>query len=82
MKKIHVANIKHKQFPVIVERDEDNFYIVECPLLRGCFTQGKTLDEALKNIREVIELCLEEKENQNTARAYNPKELSFHTVTI
>ncbi len=44
--------------PVIVEKDEDGFYVVECPLLKGCYTQGENLDEALKNIREVIEMCL------------------------
>ena len=46
------------QFPLFVEKDEDNFYVVECPLFEGCYSQGKTLDEALKNIREVIQLIL------------------------
>jgi len=46
--------------PIIVEKDEDGFYVVECPLLRGCYTQGETLDEALTNIHEVIEMCLED----------------------
>lgn len=46
--------------PIIVEKDEDGFYVVECPLLKGCYSQGETLDEALKNIREVIDMCLEE----------------------
>ncbi len=50
--------------PVIVEKDEDGFYVVECPLLKGCYTQGETLDEALKNIREVIEMCLKNKERK------------------
>ncbi len=50
---------KKVQLPVLVEKDEDGFFVVECPILRGCYTQGKTLDEALKNIHEVIELCLE-----------------------
>ena len=50
--------------PLIVEKDEEGFYVVECPLFSGCYTQGKTPDEALKNIREVIGLCLEEKENR------------------
>jgi predicted RNase H-like HicB family nuclease len=59
--KRHTTKTKDKKFPVFVEKDEDGFYTIECPLFRGCFTQGKTLDEALKNIREVIELCLEEK---------------------
>lgn len=77
MNKLH--NLK---FPIFVEKDEDGFYIVECPLFRGCYTQGKTLDEALKNIREVIELLLEEKENQEIAKSYRPRELSLHTITI
>ena len=71
-----------KQIPIIVEKDEDNFYVVECPLFEGCYTQGKTLDEALKNIREVIELVLEEKNNRNILRSYNPREISLHTITI
>ena len=41
--------------------------MVECPLLQGCYTQGKTLDEALKNIHEVIELCLEEQKEEIVA---------------
>ncbi len=55
------------QFPVLVEEDEDGFFVVECPLLQGCYTQGKTLDEALQNIREVIELCLEDGEEKAAA---------------
>ena len=51
---------KKVHLPVLVEKDEDGFFVVECPSLRGCYTQGKTLDKALKNIHEVIELCLEE----------------------
>ncbi len=74
--------MKDIKFPVLVEKDEDNFYVVQCPLLSGCYTQGKTLDEALKNIREVIELCLEEKSNKETALAYHPQELSLHTISI
>ncbi len=46
--------------PLLVERGEDGFYVIECPLFEGCYTQGKTLDEALANIGEVIELVLEE----------------------
>lgn len=46
----------NKQLPLFVEKDEDEFYVVECPLFEGCYSQGKTLDEALKNIRKVIAL--------------------------
>lgn len=47
------------EFTVIIEKDEDGYYVAEVPDLKGCYTQGKTLDEVLKNIREVIDLCLE-----------------------
>jgi len=76
-----LAKIKNKKIPIIVEKD-DRFYVVECPIFRGCYTQGETIDEALKNIREVIELCLEEKENQKILEFYNPKELSLHSITF
>lgn len=48
------------RFPVIVEVDEDGYYIVSCPLFKGCHTYGETIEEAMDNIREVIEMCLEE----------------------
>lgn len=70
------------QLPLFVEKDEDGFYVVECPLLEGCYSQGKSLDEALKNIREVIALILEEKQNRNLLKSYHPKELSLHTITL
>jgi len=50
-----------KSYPVIIEQDE-NGYIVSCPAFEGCYSQGDTIDEALKNIKEAIELCLEEEE--------------------
>ncbi len=77
-----LAKIKGKKFPIIVERDETGFYVVECPVFRGCFTQGKTIDEALKNIKEVIELCLEERENQDILESYNPREVGLHNVSF
>ena len=46
-------------FTVIIEKDEDEFYIASVPALRGCHTQGKTMDELMKNVKEAIELCLE-----------------------
>ncbi|HBV01363.1 MAG TPA: hypothetical protein DEF00_03150 [Candidatus Taylorbacteria bacterium] len=71
-----------RKLPVLIEKDEDGFYVVECPVFSGCVTQGKTIDEALKNIREVIELCLEEKNNQQALRWYRPVEIGLHTVSI
>jgi len=49
-----------QDFYVVIERDEDGFYVGEVPHLHACYSQGRTLDELMKNIREVIELCLEE----------------------
>jgi predicted RNase H-like HicB family nuclease len=51
-----------REFYVVIERDEDGVYIGEVPQLRACYSQGETLDELLENIKEVIELCLEEEE--------------------
>lgn len=73
---------KQKQFPILVEKDEDGFYVVECPVLDGCYSQGKTLDEALYNIQEVIEICLAEKKNRKLYNEYHPRELSFHLVSV
>ena len=77
-----LKKFKNTQLPIIVEKGQDGFYIVECPILEGCFTQGKTIDEALKNIRDVIELILPEEKNIAILKDYRPKELSFHTITL
>jgi predicted RNase H-like HicB family nuclease len=44
---------------VTVDRDEDRIWLVECPSIPGCVSQGKTKDEALENIKDAIKLCLE-----------------------
>ena len=72
---------KNQNLPILIEKDEDGFYVVECPIFSGCYSQGRTLDEAIKNIREVIGICLEEKENQQVLREFHPQELSFHTLS-
>lgn len=50
-----------KDFNVIIEKDEDGFYIASVPALKGCHTQAKSLDVLMERIKEAIELCLEEK---------------------
>jgi predicted RNase H-like HicB family nuclease len=52
------------EFYVVIEQDEDGYYVGEVPQLRACYSQGKTLDELMVNIREVIELCLEEEDDE------------------
>ena len=47
------------KFKVVIEKDETGYYIAEVPALPGCFSQGKTLEEAKKNIQEAIKGWLE-----------------------
>ena len=44
---------------VVIHPGEDGYWVVECPSLPGCISQGKTKEEAVANIREAIELYLE-----------------------
>ncbi len=45
---------------VVIEEDEEvGGYVVSCPSLPGCFSQGDTIDEALENIKEAIQACLD-----------------------
>lgn len=48
-----------KEFSVIIEKDEDGYFVASVPALRGCHTQAKSLDTLMKRIKEAIELCLE-----------------------
>lgn len=59
---------KKQDFNVIVERDEDGYYIASVPELPGCHTQARSLDKLIERIREAIELSLEVKktERENT----------------
>lgn len=51
---------------VLVEEDEDGFFVAEVPALPGCLSQGKTSEEAISNIKEAIEGWLEVMETKNT----------------
>ncbi len=48
------------RFQVVIEQDEDGFFVADVPALQGCHTQGKTFEEAIENIQEVIRMCVEE----------------------
>ncbi|XGV96222.1 MAG: type II toxin-antitoxin system HicB family antitoxin [Leptolyngbya sp. BL-A-14] len=58
--------MKPKAFYVVIERDEDSIYVGEVPQLKACYSQGETIDELMQNIREVIEMCLDELEDETT----------------
>lgn len=46
------------KFTITITRDEDGIYIAECPAIPGCISQGKTEEEALRNIQDAISECL------------------------
>jgi predicted RNase H-like HicB family nuclease len=49
----------NQQFDVLIERDEEGYYVASVPQLPGCHTQAQSLDAVMERIREAIELCLE-----------------------
>ena len=62
MAKTDAKKKRRQEFYVVIERDEDGYFVGEVPQLKGCYTQGKTIDELIANIKDVIKLCLEEEE--------------------
>ena len=50
---------RKREFSVIVERDQEGFYVATVPQLPGCHTQARSLDKLMDRAREAIELCLE-----------------------
>ena len=56
-----------REFYVVIEKDEDGLFVGEVPQLRGCYSQGRSLDQLMDNIKEVIELCLEEEDIEGMA---------------
>ena len=48
-----------QEFSVVIEKDENGYFVATVPALRGCHTQAKSLDTLMKRIKEAVELCLE-----------------------
>jgi len=65
------------KFLVVIERDEDGMYIVECPSVPGCVSQGKTEEEAIENVKEAIKACLEVRAEQGMPLTINVKEIEI-----
>lgn len=61
------TNNKILHLPILLEQDEDNVYIGSCPVFKGCHSYGKTIDEALVNIKEVIDICMDEEKDKVSA---------------
>jgi predicted RNase H-like HicB family nuclease len=56
-----MAKLENKvlNFTVLIEQDEDGIYIAKVPDIIGCYTQGKTVEQAMERIKEAIQVCLE-----------------------
>jgi len=63
------------KFMITVNQDEDGVYIVECPSIPGCISQGQTEAEALKNIQEAIKECLEVRAEQGLPLTVKTREV-------
>ena len=71
------------RFQVIIEQDEDGYYVADVPALQGCHTQGTTFEEAIENIREVIAMCVEElKEEGKVVETKYPEVVGIKTLEI
>ena len=66
--------------PILIEQDEDKVYIVSCPTFKGCHSFGNTIDEAMKNIQEVIEMCLQEQQIENSNDFIGFRELELEVA--
>jgi len=62
--------LSKKHFPILVEQDIDGYFIVSCPLFKGCRSYGKNVDDALANIQEAIELCLSEQQDDEPTTVF------------
>jgi predicted RNase H-like HicB family nuclease len=68
---------------VVVEVDEDGKYVAWSPALQACYTQGDTFEEAMKNIHDVIALCLEELHDENkTVELRYPEVIGIRQVEV
>ncbi len=73
-------HIKHEKqiFPVILRSEAEGGYFVSNPAFEGCYSQGETVEEALSNIKEATELCLEELETVGKLPA--TQNISLHLI--
>jgi predicted RNase H-like HicB family nuclease len=75
-----ISVMERLTFPIIVEQDADGFY-VSCPGLQGCYSEGETYEEAVKNIEDAIRLHLEDRRVSHEELP-RQKSVSLSTVEI
>ncbi|MFD2572809.1 type II toxin-antitoxin system HicB family antitoxin [Spirosoma soli] len=57
--------MKHYQFTIIVQRDEEGNYVAICPALQGCYSEGETPEEAVAYLKDAIQLHIEDRQARN-----------------
>ena len=67
-----------RNFPIIIEQDDDGIFIVECPTIKGCRSYGHSIEEAMVNMREAIEACLEPEDTC----IYGPRFLGWREIEV
>ena len=66
------------KFLIAIFQDEDGMFIVECPSIPGCVSQGKTEQEAEKNIQEAIKECLEVRAGKGMPLTVTTRQVEVH----
>jgi predicted RNase H-like HicB family nuclease len=69
-------------FQIIIEQDEAGYYVAECPALKACYTQGKTYEEVIANIKDVIAMCLEDLKERGERIPRQPEIIGVQRVEI
>ncbi|MFY9484508.1 MAG: type II toxin-antitoxin system HicB family antitoxin [Patescibacteria group bacterium] len=83
-----MPRLQPRQFKVLIERDEDGFFVATVPSLPGCYTQAKTLAELNKRIKEAIKLCLDvesddpEYQEKISQFSYEPSFVGMEVVSL
>lgn len=62
--------VNDREFTVVIEKDEDGYFVGSVPELQGCHSQAKSIDQLMERMREVIELCLEDSEEPAPQKSY------------
>lgn len=67
-----------REFYVVIEKDEDGFFVGEVPQLKACYAQGRTMDELMANMKEVVTLALEEQGDIEPAQFVGVQRLTLN----
>ncbi len=69
----------NRQYTIVIRKAPDGFFVATCPLIPEAHAQGRSYEECLTNIQEVLELCLEYRKSRNEEL---PDEVGMNRVTL